>query len=206
LKSLRGDKHTSRDFILQITVQQLNESFQALKGNYYIESFEVIFAKNHPMTKKQVQARNPEKYEYAYLLFMQGVAQNDICQRVEVSAPTLQSWKESGGWEAKRATRTISIDDLMQKTLKKISEILDKEGDDFSADAFAKAVNQLKALKSTQTVDDEIATFMAFQDYLIAERATYKEITDNFIKSVVKLQDSYIIKRKGYGKQRSTGN
>ena len=44
---------------------------------------------------------------------------------------------------------------------------------------------------------------MAFQDYLIAERANYKEITDNFIKSVVKLQDSYILKRKGYGKQRN---
>lgn len=155
------------------------------------------------MKKKQVQARNPEKYEYAYLLFMQGVSQQDICTRVEVSAPTLQSWKESGGWEAKRATRTISIDDLMQKTLKKISDLLDKEGDEFSADSFAKAVNQLKTLKSTQTVDDEIAVFMSFQDYLIAERANYKEITDNFIKSVVKLQDSYILKRKGNGKQRS---
>lgn len=149
---------------------------------------------------KQVQARNPEKYEYAYLLFMQGVQQNDICKRVEISAPTLQNWKESGGWGNKRATRSISIDDLMQKTLQKISAILDKEGDEFSADAFAKAVNQLKSLKNTRTVDDEIATFMAFQDYLISERASYKEITDSFIKSVVKLQDSYILKHKGRGK------
>jgi len=153
-----------------------------------------------PKVKPGVQARNPEKYEYAYLLFMQGVAQNDICKRVEVSAPTLQSWKESGGWAHKRATRSINIDDLMQKTLHKISDILDKEGDDFSADSFAKAVNQLKSLKSTRTVDDEIATFMAFQDYLIAERAGYKEITDSFIKAVVRLQDSYILKRKVNGK------
>ena len=154
------------------------------------------------MTKAKpgVQARNPEKYEYAYLLYMKGVAQNDIAKKVEISAPTLQSWKESGGWEHKRATRTISIDDLMQKTLHKISEILDKEGDSFSADSFAKAVNQLKSLKSTSTVDDEIATFMAFQDYLITERAGYKEITDSFIKAVVRLQDSYILKRKSNGK------
>lgn len=153
------------------------------------------------MSKKQpVQARNQEKFEYAYLLFMQGVSQQDICARVQISAPTLQSWKETGGWAEKRATRTISIDDLMQKTLKRISEMLDKEGDEFQADAFAKAVAQLKSLKSTQTVDDEIATFMAFQDYLIAERANYKEVTDQFIKAVVKLQDSYILKRKGHGK------
>jgi hypothetical protein len=78
--------------------------------------------------------------------------------------------------------------------------MLDKEGDEFQADAFSKAVAQLKSLKSTQTIDDEISTFMAFQDFLIAERAHYREITDSFIKSVVKLQDSYILKRKGHGK------
>lgn len=150
--------------------------------------------------KQQVQARNQEAFEYAYLLFMQGVSQKDICGRANVSAPTLQSWIESGGWREKRATRTISIDDLMQKTLKRISEMLDKEGDEFQADAFAKAVAQLKSLKSTQTVDDEIATFMAFQDFLIAERANYKDITDQFIKAVVRLQDSYILKRKSHGK------
>lgn len=149
---------------------------------------------------KQVQARNQEAFEYAYLLFMQGISQKDICERARVSAPTLQTWIESGGWRDKRATRTISIDDLMQKTLKRISEMLDKEGDEFHADAFAKAVAQLKSLKSTQTVDDEIATFMAFQDFLIAERANYKDITDQFIKTVVRLQDSYILKRKSHGK------
>lgn len=150
--------------------------------------------------KRRVKPRDQEKFEYAYMLFMQGVSQSDICKRVEVSAPTLQSWKESGNWDDKRATRTISIDDLMQKTLRRISEMLDREGDKFQADAFSKAVAQLKSLKSTQTIDDEISTFMAFQDFLIAERAHYKEITDSFIKSVVKLQDSYILKRKGHGK------
>lgn len=146
----------------------------------------------------RIHARNAERFEYAYLLFMQGVTQADICKRVGVSAPTLQKWKDAGGWELKRATRTISIDDLVQKTLKRISTILDKEGDEFSADAFAKAVAQLKNLKSNQTVDDEINTFMAFQDYLISERASFSEITDEFIKTVVKLQDSYILKRKAH--------
>ena len=99
-----------------------------------------------------------------------------------------------------RATRTISIDDLMQKTLRRISEILDQEGDDFSADAFAKAVNQLKSLKESHTVDDEISTFLAFQDFLIAERSSFREITDPFIKSVVRLQDAFILKRRANGK------
>ena len=150
---------------------------------------------------KKVTARNPEKYEYAYLLFMQKVTQDDICERVGVSPPTLKTWKESGGWEEKRACRTISIDDLMQKTLKKINDLLDRDVSDFSADAFSKAVQQLKALKENHTVDDEISTFLAFQDYLIVERGNHKEVTDHFIKLVVKLQDTFILKRKNNAKR-----
>jgi hypothetical protein len=144
-----------------------------------------------------VQTRNPEKYEYAYLLYMQGVAQGDICKRVGISAPTLVSWKDSGGWEEKRAARTISIDDLMHKSLKMINGMLDGEYKNFNADSFAKAVAQLKTLKSSNTIDDDINAFMGFQDYLIRERANSKLITDQFIKTLTALQDSYIQLRLG---------
>ena len=65
------------------------------------------------MALKKVRSRNPEKEEYAYLLFMQRATQEDICKRVGVTAPTLKSWKDSGSWEDKRASRTISLDDLI---------------------------------------------------------------------------------------------
>ena len=148
---------------------------------------------------KNVKARDPEKYEYAYLLFMQNVSQVDICNRVRVSAPTLQSWKESGGWESKRASRTISIDDLVQKSLRMISDMLDNK-EQFSADSFAKAVSQLKTLKTHNTVDDDINTFMDFQDYLIRERINNKEITNDLIKLITRLQDNFIQYRLGSGK------
>lgn len=147
----------------------------------------------------RVQPRDPEKYEYAYLLYMQGVQQVDICNRIRITAPTLQSWKESGGWEQKRASRTISIDDLVQKSLKMISDMLDNK-EQFSADAFAKAVSQLKTLKTHNTVDDDINTFMDFQDFLIRERANNEKVTDDFIKLITRLQDSYIQYRLGNGK------
>lgn len=149
--------------------------------------------------QSKVQPRDPEKYEYAYLLFMQGVQQVDICNRIRITAPTLQSWKESGGWEQKRASRTISIDDLVQKSLKMISDMLDNK-EQFSADAFAKAVSQLKTLKTHNTVDDDINTFMDFQDFLIRERSSNKEISDDFIKLITRLQDNYIQYRLGNGK------
>ena len=146
-------------------------------------------------SKKKLQPRDPEKFDYAYLLFMQGVSQKEICERVKISSPTLQGYKESGGWEAKRASRTISIDDLVQKALKKVSEMLD--ANDFNADSFAKAVAQLKTLKTHNTVDDDINAFMDFQDYLIRERSINKDITDELIKSITSLQDNYIQYRLG---------
>ena len=149
--------------------------------------------------KTTVKARNPEQQEYAYLLYMQGMEQNDICKKVSVSAPTLISWKKSGEWESKRAARTISIDDLVQKTLRVINEMLDKK-ENFSADAFAKAVNQLKTLKTSSTVDDDINTFMGFQDYLMRERSNHKGITDQLIKSITSLQDNFIQYRLGNGR------
>ncbi len=148
---------------------------------------------------KKVKPRDPEKYEYAYLLFMQNVMQKEICERVGISAPTLQKYIETGGWKEKRASRSISIDDIAQKALRKISEMLDN--DDFSADAFAKAVSQLKTLKTKNTVDDDINAFMDFQDYLVKESANDNSITSDFIKEVVKHQDNYIQYRLGDGKK-----
>lgn len=145
-----------------------------------------------------VKTRTPEKFEYAYLLFMQNIAQEDICKRVGISAPTLKSWKDSGGWEEKRAARTISLDDLMQKALQRINEMLESR-EAFSADAFAKAVKQLKELKASNTVDDDIYCFMSFQDFMIRQRQHHRELTDEFIKLVTRFQDLFIQYRLGNG-------
>jgi len=149
------------------------------------------------MTGK-IKSRSPEKYEYAYLLYMQKVDQKQICKRVGVSEATIGAWKKGGNWEEKRAARTISLDDLMQKALVKISEMLDSN--DFSADAFSKAVKQLRELKSSNTIDDDLNCFMSFQDYLIQQRGNYKELTDDFMKLISKYQDIYIQFRLGSGK------
>ena len=148
--------------------------------------------------KSVVRTRTPEKFEYAYLLFMQNVAQDDICKRVCISAPTLKSWKDAGGWEEKRAARTISLDDLMQKALQRINEMLESK-EVFSADAFAKAVKQLKELKASNTIDDDIYCFMSFQDFLIRQRQHHKELSDDFIKTVTRFQDLFIQYRLGNG-------
>ncbi len=132
--------------------------------------------------------------EYAYILFMQRVAQKDIAERVGVTEKTVSRWKIDGNWEAKRAAKTISMDELIVKALGKINELLDS--DDFNADSFAKAVAQLKTLKTSNTIDDEIMCFMDFQNYLM-ERRLIDKIDETFIKQLTKLQDSFIQMRLG---------
>lgn len=51
--------------------------------------------------KKAVSVRDPEKYQYAYMLFLQGVPQREICERVSISSATLNAWKTKGGWDEK---------------------------------------------------------------------------------------------------------
>lgn len=142
---------------------------------------------------RTVHIRTPEKYEYAYLLFMQNHTQASICERVGIAPATFQSWKASGGWEEKRAARTISVDALITKTLRRIDELLDNP--DFNADAFSKAVKQLKALKAGATVKDTIDVLMAFTDFLIDRSGHDPEVTESFVKTVNRLHDSFILKQ-----------
>ena len=71
------------------------------------------------------------------------------------------------------------------------------DDDNFSADAFAKAVAQLKSLKPSNTIDNEIMTFMAFQDFLLEHRHE-ENIEEDFIKKIALYQDRYIKKKLGY--------
>lgn len=132
--------------------------------------------------------------EYAFMLFMQRVAQNEIAERCSVSNQTVSAWKAKDNWEAKRAAKTISMDELIVKALGKINEMLSQE--DFNADSFAKAVAQLKTLKQRNTVDDEIMCFMDFQSWLI-QRRNLEGVTEDFIKQLTRLQDTFVQHRLG---------
>lgn len=145
---------------------------------------------------KKVTKQNDGSRDYAFILFMQRTTQNDIAERVGVSVQTISDWKKKDNWEAKRAAKTISMDELIVKALGKINEMLNKE--DFNADAFAKAVAQLKTLKTSNTVDDEIMCFMSFQNFLM-ERRHIDKIDESFLRQITKLQDNYIQFRLGNG-------
>lgn len=142
--------------------------------------------------KREVGIRNPEKYEYASLLYQQKLPQKEICEKVGITAATLIKWRNDNGWEHKRAARTISSDTLIAKVLQKINDLLDSD-ETFNADSFAKTVNQLKALNKKASIDDKIEVLSDFGDWSL-EMIGQHDITGDFVKTLTRLQNMYILK------------
>ena len=145
-------------------------------------------------TKTGIRVKDPQKYEYAYLLYMQRVPQKEIADRVGVSQQTLSKWKDDGGWELKRVARTVSRDQIINKTLLKINELLDRE-EDFNGDEFAKLSSQLEKIKGGYTMDDVADILTRFGDYIIEQSASDKAITTEFVQLLTKYQDKYLLMR-----------
>lgn len=145
-------------------------------------------------TKTCIRVKDPQKYEYAYLLYMQRVPQKEIADRVGVSQQTLSKWKDDGGWELKRVARTVSRDQIINKTLMKINELLDRE-EDFNGDEFAKLSSQLEKIKGGYTMDDVADILTKFGDYIIEQSASDKAITTEFVQLLTKYQDKYLLMR-----------
>lgn len=151
-------------------------------------------AKTEKMEKAGIRVKDPQKYEYAYLLYMKKVPQKDIAERVGVSQQTLVKWKDDGGWELKRVAKTVSRDQIVNKTLTRINDMLDS-GEDFNADEFSKAVNQIKKLQAGCTMDDIADILTGFGDWIIEQSATDKAITTDFVQLLTRYHDKYLLMR-----------
>ena len=144
--------------------------------------------------KAGIRVKDPQKYEYAYLLYMQKIPQKEIAERVGVRQQTLVKWKDEGGWEYKRVAKTVSRDQIINKVLLRINEMLDSE-EEFNADEFSKAANQLSKLKQGCTIDDIADILTRFGDWVIEQSASDKTITTEFVQQLTRLQDKYLLNR-----------
>lgn len=144
--------------------------------------------------KAGIRVKDPQKYEYAYLLYMQKIPQKEIAERVGVSQQTLVKWKDEGAWEYKRVAKTVSRDNIINKVLLRLNEMLDN-ADEFNADEFSKAANQLSKLKQGCTVDDIADILSKFGDWVIEQSASDKTITTGFVQQLTRLQDKYLLNR-----------
>lgn len=139
-----------------------------------------------------------DKKELAFMLYMSGTMQKEICERVNTSAPTLQKWKEKGNWEARRAAASITRGELVNKVLIAIGKLLEdnvSNPDPNLADKLSKFANTITSLDKKNNVVNDIETFMGFNRFLQAMVQHDKSLDLEFIKRVNTYQDAYITER-----------
>ena len=64
-----------------------------------------------------------DKKEFAEALFMQGMPQNTIAEKVGVSANTVGKWAKDGCWGEKRAAMTLTRKEVVNNVLRSLNKL-----------------------------------------------------------------------------------
>ena len=144
---------------------------------------------------------DPDKRQLAYMLYQQGEMNKVIAERIGVSVQTLSAWIEKDNWKEKRAAKTITRQELVNKALNQIGGLLDDMGGKDAekmngiADKLSKMVSSLMKLDKKNSVVDEMDTFMSFNQWLKRRLNIDKELSLDLYKSINHYQDAYVNER-----------
>lgn len=144
-----------------------------------------------------------DRREFAEALFMQGMPQNSIAEKVGVSANTIGKWVKDGCWGEKRTAQTLTRREVVNNVLRSLNTLAIKLGEaDISqvgglSDQIAKLSSTIQKLDKEASVVDFIDCFMAFGRWLEYQAETDPEITAEFRKLVNKYQNKYILELLG---------
>lgn len=147
------------------------------------------------MTKAELE----KKKDLARTLYLSGMEQTEIADKVGVTRQSLSKWCRDGGWRETRAAKTITRPELIRKLLLRVSDLLDKvETDPSLSDGLADQLSKLTAAidkldKSQANVVNAIEVFMAFSKWLEFRAKSDPMITPELLKTINKLQDVYLV-------------
>lgn len=143
-----------------------------------------------------------KKKSLARSLYLSGMEQNEIAEKVDVSRITISRWVNNEGWKEARAAKNISRPELVNKLLLTIDgmiENVNKSNDPTLvgslADKLSKLSSTIEKLDKKANVIDAIEVFMAFNRW-IQDQASYDpEITPELIKAINKYQNKFLMER-----------
>ena len=146
------------------------------------------------LTKKELE----NKKAMAFLLYMAGEEQKNISEHLQVTPKTVSVWAVEDKWKLKRAASTVTRDELVNKTLQLIGNMLEDaiaSGDKnytSIANALVQMANTIEKLDKKNNIVAEMEACTKVNKYLMAEMRHDKEITPEFVKKVNKYQIQYI--------------
>lgn len=154
------------------------------------------------MTKAELE----KKKSTARALFMSGMEQAEIADRVGVSRVTISKWCVAEGWKETRAAKNITRSELVNKLLLTIDNLITQVNESKDptllgglGDKLAKISAVIEKLDKKANVVDAIDVFTAFSKWLEFRAKTDPEVTVELIKQINRFQDMFIIESVGKG-------
>lgn len=151
------------------------------------------------------KAETERKKSLARALYLSGMEQTEIAEKVQVSRVTISKWAAKDGWKEARAAKSITRPELVNKLLLTIDKLIEQVNQSDDPDLMAALGDKLSKLSSViekldkkANVVDAIEVFMAFSKWLEFRSQTDSELTPDLIKAINKYQDKYIVECMGH--------
>ena len=145
-----------------------------------------------------------KKKSIARSLYMAGMEQQEIAEKVDVSRVTISKWCNAEGWKEARAAKNVTRPELVNKLLLTIDTLITQvnESNDPSliaglGDKLAKLSSVIDKLDKKANVVDAIEVFMAFSKWIEYRSTIDPDVTPELIKAINKYQDMYITEQIG---------
>jgi hypothetical protein len=152
------------------------------------------------MTKAEIE----KKKSLARSLFLSGMEQTEIAEKVDVSRVTISKWCTSEGWKEARAAKNVTRPELVNKLLLTIDTLITQvnSSDDPTliaglGDKLAKLSAVIEKLDKKANVVDAIEVFMAFSKWIEYRSTIDPDVTPELVKGINKYQDLYITEQMG---------
>lgn len=150
------------------------------------------------------KAETEKKKSLARTLYMAGLGQNEIADKVDVSRVTVSKWCNTEGWKEARAAKNVTRPELVNKLLLTIDTLITQVNDSKDpalvaglGDKLAKLSAVIEKLDKKSNVVDVIEVFMAFSKWIEFRSTVDPEVTPELIKAINKYQDLYITQQMG---------
>lgn len=142
---------------------------------------------------------NAGQQELAKILYMSGLQQDEILQKVPVTRQTLSRWINANGWKEQRAAKTITRPQLINSILQSISKMMEdanKPGNEDKlaglGDKLIKAATAIQKLEKSTSVVDRIDSLIDFENWLLKNKDKYPAVTPEMINLINTMHSDYL--------------
>ena len=150
------------------------------------------------MTKSELE----NKKQLGRALYLSGMDQQEIADRLGVSRVTISNWCTKEGWKEARAAKNITRPELVNKLLLTIDQLITSVNQSNNPDMIAGLADKLSKLSAVvekldkkANVVDAVEVFMAFNKWLQYNSEFDPEITPELIKAINKYQNKFLMEK-----------